>query len=395
MPLLAVAVVSRQGRAGGSALRRVYPADAMRSWPLASLAELSELSLPQGSSRHPGGFVFFTLGVHPGESCASRAATEGAAAPQLYGVACIGSASGAASGAVGGGGGGGGGGGEAAVEVAVVVLSLVPLYGLLHARLAAHAAALFPSWSEQELSDSNLQQLHGSLSAPCALGQEELLWMGEAIDPRALLAASATAVLRGLKLLLLEGSLLLLVQPPHGQACCTPLPCCTTSPCCTPYRAAPPLSCYTTYPAVPPHQALPPQLGCSALLALASLLPHGLLPAGAAPPLPQRNPASLGVLGDYCAVLPAVCGWHAAALRPAEGRAWLGAAVEPAGLQLAPLASAVLTLHPREAAAGAQAGWSSLCISAASASDDNTALLEATVLTPQVLHPSRHALTPP
>ena len=236
MPLLAVAVVCRQGRAGGSALRRVYPADAMRSWPLASLAELSELSLPQGSSRHPGGFVFFTLGVHPGESCASRAATEGAAAPQLYGVACIGSASGAASGAVG----GGGGGGEAAVEVAVVALSLVPLYGLLHARLAAHAAALFPSWSEQELSDSNLQQLHGSLSAPCALGQEELLWMGEAIDPRALLAASATAVLRGLKLLLLEGSLLLLVQPPHGQACCTPLPCCTTSPCGTPYRATPP-----------------------------------------------------------------------------------------------------------------------------------------------------------
>ena len=143
------------------------------------------------------------------------------------------------------------------------------------------------------------------------------------------------------------------------------------------------------------HQALPPQLGCSALLALASLLPHGLLPAAAAPPLPQRNPASLGVLGDYCAVLPVVCGWHAAALRPAEGRAWVGAAVEPAGLQLAPLASAVLTLHPREAAAGAQAGWASLRISAAYVSDDNTALLDATVLTPQVLHLSRHALTPP
>ena len=33
----------------------------MCSWPLASLAELTELSLPQGSSRHPGAFVFFTL----------------------------------------------------------------------------------------------------------------------------------------------------------------------------------------------------------------------------------------------------------------------------------------------------------------------------------------------
>ena len=35
VPLVAVAVVCRQGRAGGSMLRRVYPADAMRSWPLA------------------------------------------------------------------------------------------------------------------------------------------------------------------------------------------------------------------------------------------------------------------------------------------------------------------------------------------------------------------------
>ena len=35
VPLVAVAVVCRQGRAGGSMLRLVYPADAMRSWPLA------------------------------------------------------------------------------------------------------------------------------------------------------------------------------------------------------------------------------------------------------------------------------------------------------------------------------------------------------------------------
>ena len=35
VPLVAVAVVCRQGRAGGSMLRRVYPADAMCSWPLA------------------------------------------------------------------------------------------------------------------------------------------------------------------------------------------------------------------------------------------------------------------------------------------------------------------------------------------------------------------------
>ena len=291
MPLVAVAVVCRQGRAGGSALRRVYPADAMRTWPLASLAELTELSLPQGSSRHPGGFVFFTLGVHPGESDESGAATEGEAAPQLYGVACIGSASGAASGAVsGGGGGGGGGGGEAAMEVAVVALSLVPLYGLLHARLAAHAAALFPSWSEQELCDSSLQQLHGSLSAPCALGQEELLWMGEALDPRALLAASAADVLRALKLLLLEGSLLLLVQPPHGQACCAP---CRAAP---PYHAASPYCAASPHHATPPYRAtLPyhathPSPGApSAARLLGAARPR--LPAAARPPARRRRAA--------------------------------------------------------------------------------------------------------
>ena len=77
----------------------------------ASLAELTELSLPQGSSGHPGAFVFFALGVHPGESGEGRAVMESAAAPRLYGVACIGSASGAASGGGGGGSGGGSGGG--------------------------------------------------------------------------------------------------------------------------------------------------------------------------------------------------------------------------------------------------------------------------------------------
>ena len=122
-------------------------------------------------------------------------------------------------------------------------------------------------------------------------------------------------------------------------------------------------------------QALPPQLGSSALLALASLLPHGILPAAAPPPLPQRNPASLAVLGSFCAVLPAVSCWSALALRPAAGCAWLGAAAEPAGLQLAPLASAVLTLQPRQEAAGdTQARWATLRISAASPSEESTAL---------------------
>ena len=98
-----------------------------------------------------------------------------------------------------------------------------------------------------------------------------------------------------------------------------------------------------------------------------------------------------------------MCGWHAAALRPAAGRAWLGAAMEPAGSQLAPLASAVLSLQPR--AAGAQAGWASLRLSAAPASASTSPsasasapasasaaasvgtseLVEATALTPQEL----------
>ena len=90
-----------------------------------------------------------------------------------------------------------------------------------------------------------------------------------------------------------------------------------------------------------------------------------------------------------------MCGWHAAALRPAAGRAWLGAAVEPAGSQLAPLASAVLSLQPRDARV--QAGWASLRLSAApasastspsasaAASVDTSELVEATTLTPQEL----------
>ena len=84
-----------------------------------------------------------------------------------------------------------------------------------------------------------------------------------------------------------------------------------------------------------------------------------------------------------------MCGWHAAALRPAAGRAWLGAAMEPAGSQLAPLASAVLSLQPRDARA--QAGWASLRLSAAPASASAAAsvgtseLVEATALTPQEL----------
>ena len=100
-----------------------------------------------------------------------------------------------------------------------------------------------------------------------------------------------------------------------------------------------------------------------------------------------------------------MCGWHAAALRPAAGRAWLGAAMEPAGSQLAPLASAVLSLQPRDA--GVQAGWASLGLSAAPASASastspsasasapasasaaasvgTSELVEATALTPQEL----------
>lgn len=140
----------------------------------------------------------------------------------------------------------------------------------------------------------------------------------------------------------------------------------------------------------PANEPSAPQLGCSAILALASLLPHGLLPAAAAPPLPPRAPASLAVLGEFSTLLPAVCGWHAAALRPGGGtaKAWLGAAIDHAsGKQLAPLATAVLTLyahtgHGRVASGGATFAGMRLTPSPGGGTALDAGLVEAAALTP-------------
>ena len=148
VPLVAVAVVCRQGRVGATAVRRTYPANALGGLSAASLAELAELALPRGVAQPAAksqSYVFFTVG---GSS-------------PMYGVACTGYGSAAADAFA----------RDGAGAVAVCALSPLPLYGLLHARLAAHAAALFPGWSAEELSDDSLSQLYGSLTAPCAMGQ--------------------------------------------------------------------------------------------------------------------------------------------------------------------------------------------------------------------------------
>ena len=196
-------------------VRRLHPPGARQELAAARLAELAEAALPTGAA--DGAFAFFTLsGDTP-----------------LHGVAVVRDA------------------------VAVCALSPLPLHSLLHARLGANAAALFPSWTDAEFgADGALAQLQESLAAAVAL-DEDILAVGEAFDARPLLVAAGRDLLRTLKLLALETRLLV--------------------------RAAR-RTLALTLPAGAASAEPPPQLASAALLALASLVPHGLVPAAGAPP---------------------------------------------------------------------------------------------------------------
>ena len=266
---------------------------------------------------------------------------------------------------------------------AVCALSTLPVYALLETRLTAHCATLLSeewqapppeaaaappprghgdspelmmpspvnggggggaSASTSATNDSTellfapsretqLSAVLTSLSASTTWSDPSaILTMGDTLDPRYLAATGATELLRCIKLILLEARLLLI-----------------------PARDGP------TAPA--------PSLGSATTLAIASLLPHGLLPTldveqgassttsttGAAGAFPAPPSDALCVFSVDNLLLPSVSCWHARLLRPngmvgrvsASGGGWLAAAVdEPSGIALTPLAHATLTLYP-------------------------------------------------
>jgi len=202
------------------------------------------------------------------------------------------------------------------------------------------------------------------LHASAHHGAPALFPTGEALDPRPLVLAGATDLLRCLKLALLESRILFApARQPTAQG-----------------------------------QQLPqPSLASAALLAFASLLPHGLLPPpppgapaaaapaaatttssstaasshgatdGAWPPLPadwQAPPGSLVPFDAQHALLPGASCWHAHVLRPGRStvglKSWCAAAVDEASaLLLAPLAQVVLTLRAGSSSGGggAEVNW--------------------------------------
>ena len=119
VPVACVATVGRRALVGLPEVRRLHPPGARQELAAARLAALAEAALPVGAA--DGAFAFFTLsGDTP-----------------LHGVAVVRDA------------------------VAVCALSPLPLHSLLHARLGANAAALFPSWIDAEFgADGALAQLH-------------------------------------------------------------------------------------------------------------------------------------------------------------------------------------------------------------------------------------------
>jgi len=200
------------------------PGERAPTLPALAWARIAEASLPGGCSG--GGpaspLVFFSLELPVDRASTSSAGSSAADGATLYGVAYRLPADAATSSAEqevapAADGGARSAAGSAAAQavapcagpapaLAVCALSTLPLYGLMALRLSAHCDGLpAPSTS---LDTPSLGALLGSLCASCAIGEPDLLTVGEPFDPRPYILANglagATTLLRALKLVLLE-----------------------------------------------------------------------------------------------------------------------------------------------------------------------------------------------